>query len=93
MNTHHAPNQTALGHEPDNRANTRIPERLLWVAWISLLALTVMNLIIYVVGIPAYFAWYNTFHTTNCLDGCLTPATIQRFTRWISQSQPMPPTG
>jgi hypothetical protein len=77
MNTHHAPTQTTLEDETDNRANTRIPERLIWVAWISLLALTVLNLIIYVVGIPAYFAWFNTFHTTNCLDGCLTSATVQ----------------
>ena len=63
--------------EPENKANTRIPERLIWVAWISLLALTVLNLIIYIVGIPAYFAWFNSFHTTNCLDGCFTPATVQ----------------
>jgi hypothetical protein len=77
MNRQHSTAHSALSLEPDNRANTRIPERLLWVAWISLLALTVLNLIIYVVGIPAYFAWFNSFHTTNCLDGCFTPATIQ----------------
>ena len=40
---------------PENKVNTRIPDRLIWVAWISLLALTVLNLIIYIVGIPAYF--------------------------------------
>jgi hypothetical protein len=77
MNTQHAPAQTALAREPQSRANTRIPERLLWVAWASLLALTILNLIIYVVGIPAYFAWFNSFHTTNCLDGCFTQATVQ----------------
>jgi hypothetical protein len=77
MNKHQAPAQTALGHEPDNRANTRIPERLIWVAWISLFALTMLNLIIYAIGVPAYFAWFNSLHTTDCIDVCLTPATIQ----------------
>ncbi len=67
---------STLRHEPGNRANTRIPQRLLWVAWVSLLGLTVMNLIIYIVGTPAYFAWFNAFHTTNCLDGCFTLTTV-----------------
>ncbi len=65
-----------MRQEPDNRTNTRIPPRLRWVAWISLLALTILNLIIYVEGIPAYFAWFNSFHTTSCLDGCFTPVTV-----------------
>ncbi len=65
-------------HEPGNRANTRIPQRLLWVAWVSLLGLTIMNVIIYFVGTPAYFTWYNSFHPTNCLDGCFTPATVHQ---------------
>jgi len=76
MNTQHAATQTALGHEPNNSSNTRIPQRLLWVAWASLLGLTIMNVIIYTVGTPAYFAWFNSFHTTNCLDGCFTLTTV-----------------
>ena len=35
-----------------------------------------MNVIIYIVGTPAYFAWFNSFHTTNCLDGCFTLTTV-----------------
>jgi hypothetical protein len=76
MDTQHTMTHSTLSCVPDSRANTRIPGRLLWVAWISLLALTVLNLIIYIEGIPAYFAWFNSFHTTNCLDGCFTPATV-----------------
>jgi hypothetical protein len=36
-----------------------------------------LNLIIYAIGVPAYFAWFNSLHTTDCIDVCLTPATIQ----------------
>jgi hypothetical protein len=77
LNKQQTTTHSAVSGEPDNTANTRIPERLRWVAWSLLLALTVLNLIIYVLGIPAYYSWYNSFHTTNCLDGCFTPADVQ----------------
>ena len=77
VGTQHTTTHATVRHEQDNRANTRIPQRLLWVAWASLLGLTVMNVTIYIAGTPAYFAWFNSFHTTNCLDGCFTSATVR----------------
>lgn len=75
MNSHHAP-ASSLSHEPHSRANTRIPERWLLAARLSLLAITVLNLLIYVIGTPVYFAQLNLSHH-DCFVDCLTPANLQ----------------
>ncbi len=76
MNTQHASAHTALSLEQHSRANTRIPGRWLLVARVSLLAITVLNLIVYVIGTPVYFAQLHTSHP-GCFYECLTPANIQ----------------
>ena len=76
MNLPPAPEQVAVHSDLQSTLSTSLQGRWLWVAWAYLLGLTVLNLIIYIVGIPAYFAWFNSFHTTNCLDGCFTPTTV-----------------
>lgn len=76
MSSHHAPAHTALSHEPGSRANTRIPQRWLLASRVSLLALIILNLVLYVVGTPVYLASFFP-PNTHCIDICPTPATIQ----------------
>jgi hypothetical protein len=76
MNSHHAGAHTDLSREPHGRASTRISERWLWIARVVLLAISTLNLIIYVVGTPAYFAQLYPSHH-DCVIDCLTPANVQ----------------
>ena len=48
----------------------------LFVSRVSLLAISILALILYIVGTPAYFARLSTSQT-DCSDECLTPAKIQ----------------
>ena len=65
-----------MSHELRSGTNTRISKRWLMVAWVALLAICVLNLIIYVIGTPVYFAQlYSTHH--DCVEDCLTPANVQ----------------
>ena len=65
-----------VGRKPGDGANKHVPERWLLLAWVSLLAISVLNLIIYIVGIPVYFAQLYPSHH-QCFQDCLTPANIQ----------------
>lgn len=76
MNTDHAPAQSSLSRETHIRANTLIPARWLLVARVSLLAIGILAVVVYIAGIPANLAWFNSFHT-DCQDICMTPATAQ----------------
>jgi len=54
----------------------RIPRPWLLVARVALLAISALNLIIYIVGTPVYFAQlYPSTH--DCFPDCLTPASLQ----------------
>ncbi len=59
-----------------NDANARISGHWLLIARIALLATTILNLIIYAVGIPVYFAQLFPSHH-HCFEDCLTLANIQ----------------
>jgi hypothetical protein len=74
MSQRHTP--ISAVQDQELHSDMRIPEPWLWIVWAALLAITILNLIIYAVGIPAYFSWFNSFHT-DCLDGCLTPHIVQ----------------
>ena len=64
-------------HKPRIRADTYVPERrLLLAVWVLLFAISVLNLIIYVVGTPVYFVQLYPSHH-QCFQDCLTPANIQ----------------
>src|SRR5260370_26919537 len=76
MNRDHAPAQTALSGETHNRASTIIPARWLLVARVALLAISILAVVLYIAGIPANLAWFNSFHT-DCQDICMTPSTAQ----------------
>src|SRR5215469_1050847 len=65
-----------MSHELHNGANTRIPNPWLLVARLVLLALSVLNLIIYIVGTPVYYAQLFPSNR-DCFQDCLTPANIQ----------------
>jgi hypothetical protein len=65
-----------MSHELHNGANTRTPKPWLLVARLVLLAISVLNLIIYIVGTPVYYAQlFPSNH--DCVQECLTPANIQ----------------
>jgi hypothetical protein len=65
-----------ISHELRSGTNTRISKLWLMVARIALLAICVLNLIIYVIGTPVYFAQlYSSHH--DCVVDCLTPANLQ----------------
>jgi hypothetical protein len=65
-----------MSHEPYSKANERTPKGWLFLLRVSLLALSVLNVILYIVGIPVYFAQlYPSNH--DCVQDCLTPANIQ----------------
>ena len=65
-----------MSHELDTGANTHIPRYWLLVAQLVLFALSVLNLIIYIVGAPVYHA--QLFPSNHaCFQDCLTPANIQ----------------
>lgn len=65
-----------VGHQPRDGANTPVPKRWLLLAWVSLLAISVLNLIIYITGTPVYFAQLDLSHH-QCFQDCPTPANIQ----------------
>lgn len=76
MNSHHAAAQNDLSREPRGTASTRISAPWLWIAWIVLLAISVLVLVVYIAGIPVNLAWFDSYHP-GCLDVCMTPATLQ----------------
>ena len=76
MSQKHAPTPPTVSHERNSGTNTRIPKRWLWAARVALLAISVLALVVYIAGIPANLAWFNSLHT-DCLDACMTPATVQ----------------
>jgi hypothetical protein len=76
MNRRHAAIPSRASHEPYSRANRRIPEGWLWLARVSLLATSIVYLILYIVGTPVYFAQLNPSNH-DCFQDCLTPANIQ----------------
>jgi hypothetical protein len=62
--------------QPANGTNTSLSGPWLLAARLSLLAITILNLILYAVGTPVYFAQlFPSNH--NCFEDCLTPANIQ----------------
>lgn len=65
-----------MSGELRREANTRIAGSWLWLARVPLIALFVMNVIIYIVGTPVYFAQLDPSNHT-CLQNCLTPANLQ----------------
>jgi hypothetical protein len=65
-----------VSHKPRDGANTRVPQRWLLLAWVLLLAISVLNLTIYIVGTPVYFVQLYPSHH-QCFQECLTPANIQ----------------
>src|SRR5579864_4789402 len=71
-----APTQIAVNAQPPGEAETRLRGRWLVLARIALLAISVLALVVYIAGIPANLAWFNSFHT-DCQDVCMTPATVQ----------------
>src|SRR5947209_1284279 len=65
-----------MSREMRSEASTRISGPWLLLARVSLLALFGLNLIIYMVGTPVYFAQlYPSNHA--CFQDCLTPANLQ----------------
>jgi signal transduction histidine kinase len=56
--------------------DTRLRGRWLALARVALLAIGTLAVLVYIAGIPANLAWFNSFHT-DCLDACMTPATVQ----------------
>jgi signal transduction histidine kinase len=50
--------------------------RWLVAAWVSLFAISMLALVLFVLGTPAYFARFYSLPTA-CLDECLTPAKVQ----------------
>src|SRR6266702_2217444 len=78
MNVRPIPTHTAGSYELPGGANTRISGPRLLAARISLITLSAFILVLYVVGTPSYyFAWFNSLHTSVCLDICITPANVQ----------------
>ena len=65
-----------MSHELHSRGNMRIPRLWLLVGWVALLTVSALNLIIYTVGTPVYFAQLLPSNH-NCFEDCLTPANIQ----------------
>jgi hypothetical protein len=64
-----------MSHELRTGADTRLPRLRLRVSQLSLLALGALNLSIYLVGAPAYYA--QLFPSNHaCFQDCLTPANI-----------------
>ena len=59
-----------------NSSETRLHGFWLLAARISLLTITILNMIIYAVGTPVYFAQLLPSNH-NCFEDCLTPANIQ----------------
>src|SRR2546421_11538024 len=64
--------RSIVSHKPRDGANTRVPKHWLLLAWVSLLAISVLNLIIYIIGTPIYFAQLYPSHH-QCFQECLTP--------------------
>jgi hypothetical protein len=67
---------STTGTDHSTAAETRLHGHWPLVARISLLAITIVNLIIYAVGTPVYFDQLLPSHH-NCFEDCLTPANIQ----------------
>ena len=65
-----------MSHESRDGANTHMPGRWLLLAWVALLAISILNLIFYIVGTPVYFVQLYPSHQ-QCFQDCLTPANIQ----------------
>jgi hypothetical protein len=61
MSRRHAPITLTVSHEPHSGANIRIPKRWLLVARVALLAISVLALVVYIVGVPANLAWLASF--------------------------------
>src|SRR5947209_5822331 len=76
MSLRYAPPPTAVNYERHSGANTRISGRWLLVARVALLAISILNLILFIVGTPVYFAYLHTL-CTGCLDDRLTPDKLQ----------------
>jgi hypothetical protein len=71
-------NSTSIHAQPDVSGESKkwLSGRRLLVARISLLAITILNLIIYAVGTPVYFAQLFPSHH-HCYEDCLTSAHLQ----------------
>src|SRR2546421_6566383 len=71
-----APTQVAVNTQPPREAEMHLRGRWLALARVALLAISALALVVYIAGIPANLAWFNSFHT-DCQDVCMTPATVQ----------------
>lgn len=76
MNSQHVVARTASHQEPHREINTRLHGGWLWLARAVLLTISTLYLIVYIVGIPIYFAQIFPSHH-NCIEDCLSPADIQ----------------
>jgi hypothetical protein len=76
MNVQRSSTVTFERPEVDNTSTTRLHGFWLLAARISLLTITTLNMIIYAVGTPVYFAQLLPSNH-NCFEDCLTPANIQ----------------
>ncbi len=76
MSLKHIPGPTSANYGQPDMANTRISGYRLLVARIVLLATSVLNLILFIAGVPVYFAYLHTL-CTDCLDDRLTPDKLQ----------------
>lgn len=65
-----------MSHELHTGANTRIPKPWLLVARLVLFAISILNLILYIVGTPVYYAQLSPSNH-ECFQDCLIPADIQ----------------
>lgn len=65
-----------MSHELHRRGNMHIPSPWLLVGRVAVLTISALNLIIYIVGTPVYFAQLSP-STHGCFQDCLTPADLQ----------------
>jgi len=72
MSNRHAPSPISISHDLRSGANTRITGRLLLVARLSLVVVSIFYLVLYVIGTPVYYAYLHTL-CTGCLDDRLSP--------------------
>ena len=76
MNPPSVSTQIAVTAPSPGEVDTRLRGRLLVLARVALLAISVLALVVYIAGIPANLAWFNSLHT-DCLDVCMNPTTVQ----------------
>jgi hypothetical protein len=76
MNLPSAPTRIAVSVQSPGEGDTRLYDRLLVLARVVLLAISILAVVVYIVGILANLDWFNSLHA-DCLDVCMTTARVQ----------------